>query len=65
VPRRLLHINHFSYAKNPYFLDKALGDVGKFPKAVKLGHGERAKIAYVEEEIDAWIAERAALRNAE
>jgi predicted DNA-binding transcriptional regulator AlpA len=50
----------------PYCREHArrLGDQGKFPKAIKLGYGERAKIAFVEEEIDAWLVERAAARDA-
>ena len=34
---------------------------GKFPKRVRLGTG---RVAYVESEIDAWIAERIASRDA-
>jgi prophage regulatory protein len=34
---------------------------GDFPKRVKLG---ARKYGYIEEEIDAWLKQRAALRNA-
>jgi prophage regulatory protein len=43
---------------NPYRLE--LEAKGKFPKRVKLG--ER-KYGYIEDEIDAWLKERAALRT--
>src|SRR6516162_8251327 len=62
---RLLTFDELKAQKGiPYCRDhtRRLGDLGKFPKAIKLGDGERAKIAFVEEEIDAWLAERAALR---
>jgi prophage regulatory protein len=43
---------------NPYRLE--LEAQGKFPKRVKLG--ER-KYGYIEEEIEAWLTARAALRE--
>ena len=36
---------------------------GQFPKPVKLGDGLSAKVAFLEEEIDAWIQERIAKRD--
>ena len=47
------------YFSNPYRLE--LEAQGKFPRHVKLG--ER-KYGYIEDEIDAWLKARAALRTA-
>ena len=37
---------------------------GKFPQPVRIGMGPNGRVAYVEEEIDKWIAERCAERVA-
>jgi predicted DNA-binding transcriptional regulator AlpA len=44
---------------NPYRLE--LEAQGKFPKRVKLGD---RRFGYVEEELDTWLRQRAALRTA-
>jgi prophage regulatory protein len=36
---------------------------GKFPKPVKLGDGKAGSLAWLEHEVDAWIAERAEARD--
>ena len=36
---------------------------GTFPKPIKLGEGERATNAWLESEVDAWVAERAKARG--
>jgi prophage regulatory protein len=36
----------------------------KFPKPVKLGQAPRSRIGFIESEVDDWIAERAAERDA-
>ena len=35
-----------------------LEDAGKFPRRVRLGNGPRSRVAWVESEIEAWLAER-------
>jgi predicted DNA-binding transcriptional regulator AlpA len=57
-PAELVPLKGINFS-NPYRLE--LEALGKFPKRVKLG--ER-KYAYIEAELDSWLKERAALREA-
>jgi len=63
---RLIDENALKGKGIPYHrvhLDR-LAQRGKFPKPVKLGEGRGGHRRWIEEEIDAWIAARAAARSA-
>ena len=42
-----------------------LENAGEFPRRVRLGTGTNGAVGWIEDEIDAWIAERAAARDAD
>ena len=44
---------------------RRLEEAGKFPRRVRLGDGKNGAVAWLEDEIDEWGAERAAARDAE
>jgi predicted DNA-binding transcriptional regulator AlpA len=61
---RVIPRNKLAEAKGIPFSDewlRQLVEAGKFPKPIKVGN----RVAFLEDEIDQWLRERAAERDAE